>query len=265
VKLLGPSGTGLTQLYNLSVRLATTANHGLSGLTAIDGVTPVSGDRILVKNNTTASQNGPYIAASGTWTRATDADTSAKVVSGQLVYIEEGAQAGQLWVLTTANTITLGSTSLTYTRLSVTSAAGRQSDSVYIDYTPSRVYKIHGDGSANARGLTFSAGTRNMYRLRIAFRVDVGNNHNLRVRLYKYDIGTTSQIVLATASRSNGADGNTTSGNYFTKEQLISAGSNPTELSIESGDTYYFVVDSSSGGTPTGVSQITVTVESDSV
>jgi len=45
-----------------SVRIATTANHGLTGLTAIDGVTPIAGDRILVKNQTTQSGNGIYVA-----------------------------------------------------------------------------------------------------------------------------------------------------------------------------------------------------------
>lgn len=53
-------------------RLATTANHGLSGLAAIDGVTPSASDRILVTQQTSGAENGIYLAASGSWTRATD-------------------------------------------------------------------------------------------------------------------------------------------------------------------------------------------------
>lgn len=60
--------------WKASVRLATTANHALTGLTAIDGVTPVANDRILVKDQSTASANGIYVAAAGVWSRSVDAD-----------------------------------------------------------------------------------------------------------------------------------------------------------------------------------------------
>jgi len=108
--------TLLTQgTWKDTVRLASTGNLGLSGLSAIDGVTPASGERILVKNQTTASQNGIYIASSGSWTRATDADTSAEVVSGMTVYVSEGQTNGEkFFVLTTINPITLGTTGLTF-------------------------------------------------------------------------------------------------------------------------------------------------------
>ena len=51
------------------VRLATTAPIVLEGLFAIDGVVPAEGDRILVKDQADASQNGIYIASSGVWSR----------------------------------------------------------------------------------------------------------------------------------------------------------------------------------------------------
>src|SRR5688572_20594025 len=97
--LVLPTGGGGTTPVNIpstltdtkqSVRLATTANHGLSGLADIDGVTPSAADRILVKSNTTGSQNGIYDAAAGAWTRSTDADASSEVTSGMLVFVEEG-------------------------------------------------------------------------------------------------------------------------------------------------------------------------------
>lgn len=102
-----------------SVHAATTANITLSGLQTIDGVVLVAGDRVLVKNQTTASENGIYIAASGAWTRAGDFDTSAKVTAGAFTFVEEGTtQADSGWVLTTDNPITLGTTGLSFTQFS---------------------------------------------------------------------------------------------------------------------------------------------------
>lgn len=100
-----------------SVRIATTANITLSGLTAIDGVTPIAGDRVLVKNQTTASANGIYVAAAAAWVRADDADTSAKVTSGLFTWVTEGTTNDDTqWVLTTNDPITLGTTALVFTQ-----------------------------------------------------------------------------------------------------------------------------------------------------
>lgn len=103
-----------------SVRVASTANiASLSGLLTIDGVTVSAGDRVLVKDQSTASANGIYVAASGAWSRATDADTSAEVTSGMYVWVEEGTvHQDSGWVLTTDGAITLGSTALTFTQYS---------------------------------------------------------------------------------------------------------------------------------------------------
>lgn len=102
-----------------SVRVATTANITLSGTQTIDGVTLVAGDRVLVKDQTTGADNGIYVVASGAWTRATDADTSAKVTSGLFTFIEEGTDNGdEGWVLTTPDPITLGTTSLSFSKFS---------------------------------------------------------------------------------------------------------------------------------------------------
>lgn len=102
-----------------SVRVATTANITLSGTQTIDGVAVVAGDRVLVKDQTTGANNGIYVCAAGAWTRATDADTSAKVTSGLFTFIEEGTSNGDTgWVLTTNNPITLGTTALTFVQFS---------------------------------------------------------------------------------------------------------------------------------------------------
>jgi hypothetical protein len=106
--------------WKASVRAATTANGTLATAFAngsvIDGVTLVTGDRILLKNQTTGADNGIYtVNASGAPTRATDADASAEVTAGMTVWVEEGTTNGdKSFTLTTDNPITLGTTSLTF-------------------------------------------------------------------------------------------------------------------------------------------------------
>lgn len=99
-----------------SVRIATTANiPSLSGLLSVDGVTLVAGDRVLVKNQVNAFQNGIYIVAAGAWFRAPDADTSAKTTSAMMVSVEQGAaNFDSLWQLTTNAPIVLGATNLVF-------------------------------------------------------------------------------------------------------------------------------------------------------
>jgi hypothetical protein len=102
-----------------SVRVATTANITLSGAQTIDGVSAVAGDRVLVKNQSTASQNGIYVVAAGSWSRATDADSDVKVTAGMFVFVTEGAtNADSGWVLTTNDTIALGTTGLAFAQFS---------------------------------------------------------------------------------------------------------------------------------------------------
>jgi len=105
-----------------SVRVASTGNLTLTGPgAAIDGITLSSGDRVLVKDQSTASQNGIYIfnGSGSTMTRATDADADAEVTSGMFVFVEEGTvNADNGFVLTTDGSITVGSTSLAFTQFS---------------------------------------------------------------------------------------------------------------------------------------------------
>jgi phage-related tail fiber protein len=107
-----------------SCRVATTgANITLSGLQTIDGVSLVAGDRVLVKDQTNAPDNGIYVVSSGAWTRATDADANEKVTSGMYAFISEGtANHGNGWVLITPNPITLGTTALTFTQFNSTNS-----------------------------------------------------------------------------------------------------------------------------------------------
>lgn len=96
----------------VSVLVATTANITLSGTQTIDGVAVPAGERVLVKNQTTSSQNGLYIVAAGAWIRTTDADTWNELVSA-FVFVERGTQnADTGWVCTCDPGGTLGTTAI---------------------------------------------------------------------------------------------------------------------------------------------------------
>ena len=115
-----------------SVKAASTANVTITAPgVAIDGVTLTTGDRVLLKNQTTTAENGIYIYATSStaMTRATDADTSAKVNAGMFTFAEQGTvNADSGWFLITDNPITLGTTGLTFTQFSgagqITAGAG---------------------------------------------------------------------------------------------------------------------------------------------
>ncbi|ARU23685.1 hypothetical protein RSSE_c3302 [Ralstonia solanacearum] len=98
-----------------SVRVATTAAIALTGLQAIDGVALAAGDRVLVKNQAAAQDNGIYVVAAGAWTRAADADASIEVTPGLFVPVERGTvNADSIWQLVTDAPITLGTTALAF-------------------------------------------------------------------------------------------------------------------------------------------------------
>ncbi len=101
-----------------SVRVASTANvilaSGLENGDTIDGVTLATNDRVLLKNQTDASENGIYVAvASGTASRSTDADTAAELTGGTFTFVEEGTvNADQGFVFTHDGEPTLETTNL---------------------------------------------------------------------------------------------------------------------------------------------------------
>lgn len=100
-----------------SVRAATTANIALSGTQTIDGVALSVSDRVLVKNQTTAEDNGIYVVAAGAWARSTDADADAEVKAGLTVFVSEGtANGNELWSLSTDDPIVVGTTELVFTQ-----------------------------------------------------------------------------------------------------------------------------------------------------
>lgn len=98
-----------------SVRAATTSQITLSGLHTIDGIALLSGDRVLVKNQNSAKENGIYIASNSAWVRAADANTNSKVTPGLSVTVEEGSvNSDSIWQLVTNAPVTLGTTALIF-------------------------------------------------------------------------------------------------------------------------------------------------------
>lgn len=98
-----------------TVRVATTANITLSGAQTIDAISAIAGDRVLVKDQTTGSQNGIYVVAAGAWSRAGDADQDAEVKAGLTCFVSEGTTNGnKTFLLTTDDPIVLGTTSLVF-------------------------------------------------------------------------------------------------------------------------------------------------------
>jgi hypothetical protein len=105
--------------------VATLTNITLSGLQTIDGYTTLAGDRVLVKNQSTAANNGIYLASSTAWTRSLDADAWQEFVSA-ITFIEYGTQAGGAWFCTAVPGGTLGVTALNWSQFttSATYSAG---------------------------------------------------------------------------------------------------------------------------------------------
>lgn len=104
-----------------AVVAATTANITLSGLLTIDGITLIAGDRVLVKDQTEAKENGIYVAASSGWTRALDMDGSPtyEVKGGCFTFVQKGTDnADSGWVVTSDGIRTVGTDTIEWTQFS---------------------------------------------------------------------------------------------------------------------------------------------------
>jgi len=113
---------GLT--WKTPVLVATTANITLSGLQTIDGVSVTAGNRVLVKNQNTTSQNGIYVAASGSWTRATDFDSVTPIdeINGAAVFVTTGSTQSDTGWTETATVVTVGTDPITFVQFSAAGA-----------------------------------------------------------------------------------------------------------------------------------------------
>lgn len=107
---------GLGSKFN--VRVATTANITLSGTQTIDGIAVVADDTVLVKNQTTPSQNGIYTVAAGAWARSVNTDTWNELISAYC-FVSQGTTNADCGFLSTIDVGgTLGTTAVTWIQFS---------------------------------------------------------------------------------------------------------------------------------------------------
>lgn len=98
------------------VKVATTANITLSGIQTIDSVTLVSGDRVLVKNQSNAINNGVYTVSSGTWQRSADFNGAYDAVQGTMISVVSGsANAGYIFTLDSVAPV-IGTSTLSFSQ-----------------------------------------------------------------------------------------------------------------------------------------------------
>lgn len=140
-----------------SVVAASTANiTTLSGLLTIDGITLVAGDRVLVKNQTTQSQNGIYTASASAWTRAVDMSVWSEIPNA-FTFVEGGStQADTGWVCTSAQGGTLDTTAITWTQFS---GAGTYTASTGLTLTGSAFSITNSGVTATSYGSASAVGT----------------------------------------------------------------------------------------------------------
>ena len=104
--------TGLD--WKNSVKVASTGNLTLSGTQTIDGVAAGVGDRVLVKDQSTASENGIYVVAAAAWSRAEDANADAEVTSQLVVSVDQGTVNADTTWRQTAEAPTVGTDAITF-------------------------------------------------------------------------------------------------------------------------------------------------------
>lgn len=208
-----------------SVRVATTANITLSGTQTIDGVAVIAGDRVLVKDQTTGSQNGIYVVAAGSWTRATDADNSTEVTAGMFTFVAEGTVgADSGWVLTTNDAITLNTTTLTFSQFSgagqITAGAGLTKTGNTIDIATANSARIvvnadsidlatitQADSSGVAGGTFVQSVTRDGYGRVTGIITATEQNASTTVKgIASFDSGDFSVTSGAVSIKSGGVD-----------------------------------------------------------
>jgi hypothetical protein len=177
VDRLGGASSSLA--FKAPCRLATTANlTSLSGYQTIDGTLPTSSEhvdlrRILVKNQTSAAENGIYIMDTGAWERAKDFDGVNDIRQGTRIYVFGGSTQSGTYVVTSSvdpSTFDIDTTSITITAVGTfdqtTSALGISSGGV-ISFNSGDVTITHsssalafagaGAGFSFAEGVTASS------------------------------------------------------------------------------------------------------------
>jgi hypothetical protein len=142
------------------------SNVAITGLFAIDGVTPVDGDRVLLTGQTDQKQNGPWVVHTGAWVRPNDFLAAAHAAHAFL-FVEEGTNyADTGWVCTTNPPgDVVGTNNLTFVQFS---AAGQTTAGAGLQKIGLEISAVKGDGIE----LTSNSG---------AINVDIASNSGLQL------------------------------------------------------------------------------------
>jgi hypothetical protein len=174
------------QIFNLdykqAVRVLTDSNISLTGgaPSTVDGITLTTNDRILVKGQSSAGQNGLYrvvtlgTGSDGTWGRTVDGDQNGEIQAGMIVMVTEGTTYKDTqWKLTTNDPIIIGTTALTFELNTSTNAINNGNSNVIIADLGSNVAVSVG-GTANVATFTTTGMTAN--NIATEGNIVVGNN-----------------------------------------------------------------------------------------
>ena len=180
---------------NAHVASVADVNISNPGTATFDGHTLTTGDRILLKNQTTQSQNGIYVfnTSSTALTRATDSDAWDELV-GTLVYVDIGTVNGEARFFCTSNTGgTLGSTAVTY----IQDTSGTLSPTNFVtEETPSGT--INGSNVTFTLATTPTAGTLKLYLNGVRLKSGAGNDYTLSTNIISFTTAPTSgDVILA--------------------------------------------------------------------
>lgn len=130
-----------------AVRAVATGNLTLSGTQTVDGVSLVAGDRVLAAGQTTASENGIYVVASGAWSRASDMDATGEVTPGTMVGVTEGSTNGdKLWWVTSDSAITVGTTAMTWQQVPGSSGSTTYTGTYPVQVSGTTISLLTGSG-----------------------------------------------------------------------------------------------------------------------
>ncbi len=118
------AAVSLNTFWKDAAVVATTANITLSGVQTIDGVLLLAGQRVLVKNQTNATENGIYICRSSAWERADDFDAGGKL-GGATINVQKGStQAEMTFKCTNDEPVDLGIDNITWVNAGGTTYVG---------------------------------------------------------------------------------------------------------------------------------------------
>ena len=229
-------------------KAASTANLTLSGEQTVDGVALVTGDRCLVKNQTTGTENGIYTVDTGTWNRSDDFDGYYDALTGTLVSVIPGGtvNGSTMWRITTTGTITIGTTSLAFG-----AAVFSDSDDVYfLQSGTGAVSRTVQSKLREIKSITdYGADTGNTAAVNtplIQAAIDANYNKALRVPAGTFLVATTGQTDSSVAAV--GAALNITDEITIIFEGIIKGNNNCAVFAIAAGSADVVKFESEGGG-----------------